>query len=163
MRGSQKTVHKKAASHCTQRGSFTYEWYISVISVTCKQIGMYLNAPENVILLSYTLLQLLATVCLCIQVLLSGQVEVAYSSASGKGRIRREREVGRREENRSVCLGVKWYVWWFEQDRYSMHTYMSCIAKAEWWPYSGTSDNGLPLLRKTPQCGQVAAVPNYSL
>ena len=68
---------------------------------------MYLNAPENVILLSYTLLQLLATVCLCIQVLLSGQVEVAYSSASGKGRIRREREVGRREENRSVCLGVK--------------------------------------------------------
>ena len=29
--------------------------------------------------------------------------------------------------------------------------------------YSGTSDNGLPLLRKPPQCGQEAAVPNHSL
>ena len=29
--------------------------------------------------------------------------------------------------------------------------------------YSGTSENGLPLLRKPPQCGQESAVPNYSL
>ena len=29
--------------------------------------------------------------------------------------------------------------------------------------YSGTSKNGLPLLRKPPQCGQESAVPNYSL
>ena len=28
--------------------------------------------------------------------------------------------------------------------------------------YSGTSENGLPLLRKPPQCGQESAVPNYS-
>ena len=26
--------------------------------------------------------------------------------------------------------------------------------------YSGTSENGLPLLQKPPQCGQVSAVPN---
>ena len=29
--------------------------------------------------------------------------------------------------------------------------------------YSGTSENGLPLLRKPPQCGQESMVPNYSL
>ena len=29
--------------------------------------------------------------------------------------------------------------------------------------YSGTSENGLPLLRKPPQCGQESTVPNYSL
>ena len=29
--------------------------------------------------------------------------------------------------------------------------------------YSETSENGLPLLRKPPQCGQESAVPNYSL
>ena len=29
--------------------------------------------------------------------------------------------------------------------------------------YSGTSDNGLPLLPKPPQCGQQAMVPNYRL
>ena len=29
--------------------------------------------------------------------------------------------------------------------------------------YSGTSENGLPLLQKPPQCGQESAVPNYSL
>ena len=29
--------------------------------------------------------------------------------------------------------------------------------------YSGTSENGLPLLRKPPQCVQESAVPNYSL
>jgi len=35
---------------------------------------VYLNAPENIILLSYTLLQLLAAVYPCIQALLSGKV-----------------------------------------------------------------------------------------
>jgi len=29
--------------------------------------------------------------------------------------------------------------------------------------YSGTSKNGLPLLRKPPQSGQESAVQNYSL
>ena len=29
--------------------------------------------------------------------------------------------------------------------------------------YSGTSDNGLPLLRKPPQCGQEAVASNTSL
>ena len=29
--------------------------------------------------------------------------------------------------------------------------------------YGGTSENGLPLLRNPPQCGQESTVPNYSL
>ena len=35
-------------------------------------------------------------------------------------------------------------------------TWCTCV-------YSGTSENGLPLLQKPPQCGQQSAVPNYSL
>ena len=36
-------------------------------------------------------------------------------------------------------------------------------SQQQWMKYSGTPENGLPLLRKPPQCGQESAVPNYSL
>ena len=39
-----------------------------------------------------------------------------------------------------------------------MHLIVSAFSN-----YSGTSENGLPLLQKPPQCGQESAVPNYSL
>ena len=35
---------------------------------------------------------------------------------------------------------------------------LDCIIGIQW-----TSENGVPLLRKPPQCGQESAVPNYSL
>ena len=47
-----------------------------------------------------------------------------------------------------------------------MYMYMVCecvfVTDLPTSVYSGASDNGLPLLRKPPQCRQKATVPNIS-